>query len=162
MSVTRTISDAASAMKSRSQVTVRASLHEVAPWVSDLGRYGQWMPLVHSATPDGPDVWQVELRAKVGVFARSKRLRMRRVVAESSRWVFERDENDGRRHSMWRLEAHLENSDSAAASTSASSCTVTMSLEYAGSLWTGGILDRVLAAQIEDGKKGLAALVEAH
>lgn len=148
-------------MKSRSFVTVNASLAEVAPWVSDLGRYGQWMPLVHSAVPDGPDAWQVELRAKVGVFARSKRLRMRRVEAASSRWVFERDENDDRRHSMWRLEAVL--SDVVVSEVGGSpqgSCTVTMTLEYGGSLWTGGILDRVLAAQIEDGKKGLAALVE--
>ncbi|MFM9083467.1 MAG: hypothetical protein ACKOQ7_06230 [Actinomycetota bacterium] len=36
---------------------------------------------------------------------------------------------------------------------------VTMVLEYGGSLWTGGILDRVLASQIDAGKEGLARLV---
>lgn len=148
-------SDGLRPVKTRSSVDLATSPDRVAPFVSDLGRYVEWMPLVHAATLDGPGVWQVELRAKVGVFARSKRLRMRRVVAEPDRWVFERDENDGRRHSMWRLEVRI---DSTPGSTG-TGCTVTMSLEYAGSLWTGGVLDRVLAAHIEDGKSGLAALV---
>ena len=138
-------------MRTQSSVVLEASLEEVAPFVSDLGRYSEWMPLVHEATAEGHDVWRIELRAKVGVFARSKRLRMRRVVAEPRRWVFERDEDDGRRHSMWRLSVDLD--------PDSTRCTVTMTLEYGGSLWTGGILDRVLAAHIEDGKSGLADLV---
>lgn len=138
-------------MRTRSSVVLDARRDDVALYVSDLGRYSEWMPLVHEAVPDGVDLWRVELRAKVGVFARSKRLRMRRVVADADRWVFERDENDGRRHAMWRLEVDLE--------PIADTCRVTMTLDYGGSLWSGGILDRVLASHIEDGKRGLASLV---
>lgn len=138
-------------MRIRSSVDLEAGSDAVVPFVSDLGRYGEWMPLVHEALPDGDDLWRVELRAKVGVFARSKRLRMRRTVAEPRRWVFERDEDDGRRHATWRLEVELDGD--------ADRCAVTMTLDYGGSLWTGGILDRVLAAQIDEGKRGLAALV---
>ena len=140
-------------MRSESSVDVPAGAGAVAPWVSDLGRYPEWMPLVHEAVPDGDDLWRVELRARVGVFARSKRLRMRRTVAESDRWVFERDEDDGRRHATWRLEVRLSPVDPGTR--------VTMTLTYEGSLWTGGILDRVLAAQIEAGKNGLATVVGA-
>lgn len=138
-------------MRSESSVDVPVAAEVVAPWVCDLGRYPQWMPLVHEAVPDGDDLWRVELRARVGVFARSKRLRMRRTAADANRWVFERDEDDGRRHATWRLEVRLAPTDPGTR--------VTMTLAYEGSLWTGGILDRVLAAQIEAGKSGLAAVV---
>jgi hypothetical protein len=37
-----------------------------------------------------------------------------------------------------------------------------MDLAYGGSLWTAGVLDRVLAANIEAGKSGLAAAVSAR
>ena len=36
---------------------------------------------------------------------------------------------------------------------------VTIDLHYGGSLWTAGVLDRVLAAQIDAGKTGLARAV---
>jgi hypothetical protein len=39
------------------------------------------------------------------------------------------------------------------------STTVSIDLEYGGSLWTAGVLDRVLAAQIEAGKAGLGRAV---
>lgn len=140
-------------VRNESSVEVPVSAAAVAPWVSDLGRYPEWMPLVHEAVPDGEHLWRVELRARVGVFARSKRLRMHRTVAEGNRWVFERDEDDGRRHATWRLEVRLDPVDPGTR--------VTMTLSYEGSLWTGGILDRVLAAQIEAGKSGLVAVVGA-
>lgn len=123
----------------------------VAPWVSDLGRYPEWMTLVHSAQSIDDDTWDVELRAKVGVFARSKRLRMRRTSHTAAKVVFERREDDGRLHAPWVLEVLLDEQGS--------SCTVTMNLEYAGSLWTAGVLDRVLAHHIEAGKEGLARVV---
>ncbi|MFM9227029.1 MAG: hypothetical protein ACKOQ1_10490 [Actinomycetota bacterium] len=81
---------------------------------------------------------------------------MRRTIADAGRWVFERDEDDGRRHAMWRLEVRVEPLMTGA---TPEQNRVTMVLEYGGSLWTGGILDRVLASQIDAGKEGLARLV---
>lgn len=138
-------------MRAASSVTLAAPLPEVREWVRDLSRYPQWMPLVHSAaTDDTGDAWTVELRAKVGVFARSKRLRMVRTVDEENRVVFERRERDGRVHATWTLEATLV--------PEGSGCTVGMEMHYGGSLWTAGVLDRVLAHHIEEGKKGLASV----
>jgi hypothetical protein len=107
--------------------------------------------MVHDADAMGDDVWNVELRAKVGVFARSKRLRMKRTVNTSQHIVFERDEIDGKRHSPWTMAVALQATEAG--------CVVTVDLSYGGSLWTAGILDRVLAAQVEAGKTGLARVV---
>lgn len=109
------------------------------------------MPLVFSATSSEVDVWDVELRAKVGVFARSKRLRMRRTVDSDSLYVFEREETDGRRHSPWLMRVSVVPSEEGSL--------VTIDLSYGGNLWTAGVLDRVLASQVDAGKKGLASLV---
>lgn len=110
------------------------------------------MPLIHSIEPDGSDVWIVELRAKVGVFARSKRIRMRRTVNSDTQIVFERDENDGRTHSPWTLSVDLqEQSDHT---------TVTMHLSYGGTLWTAGVLDRILGMQVETGKANLVKKIQ--
>lgn len=136
-----------------SSVTLAVSADVVSEWVDDLSRYVAWMPLVHSVVPAGAGIWDVELRAKVGVFARSKRLRMRRTVHTTGRVVFERDEDDGRVHAPWTLEVLIEDRGSA--------CAVTMNLEYGGNLWTGGVLDRVLAHHVELGKEGLARVVQA-
>jgi len=150
-------------MRTESSVDLAAPVASIAPLVSDLARYREWMPLVHEATPGGEGLWWVELRARVGVFARSKRLRMRRTIADAGRWVFERDEDDGRRHAMWRLEVRVEPLMTGATPehnrATPEQNRVTMVLEYGGSLWTGGILDRVLASQIDAGKEGLARLV---
>jgi hypothetical protein len=35
-----------------------------------------------------------------------------------------------------------------------------MEMAYGGTLWTAGILDRVLASQVEAGKAGLARVVQ--
>lgn len=109
------------------------------------------MPLIHSVTPAGQDIWDVELRAKVGLLARSKRLRMRRTTNTPELMVFERDESDGRKHSSWTLIVRNVASDKG--------CTVTMEMSYGGTLWTAGILDRVLMSQVEAGKAGLKRVV---
>jgi len=132
-------------------VELNVSVDAVRPYVSDLARYPQWMPLVHSADASGEDAWDVELRAKVGVFARSKRLRMKRTVFSDSLLVFERDEIDGRRHSPWLMRVSLAPSEAGSI--------VTIDLSYGGNLWTAGVLDRVLASQVDAGKKGLANVV---
>jgi hypothetical protein len=129
--------------------------------LDDLGRYPQWMDLVHDVTelaptPDGRRAWDVELRAQVGPLARSKRLRMVRTVHEPT-WtvVFEREEVDDRRHSPWVLQSKLAPSGTA-------EIEVTMTLSYGGNLWTGAVLERVLDDHVERGASALASLVAAR
>ena len=129
-------------------------------FVDDLDRYPAWMDLVHRVQPltgddDSAPAWQVELRARVGPLARSKRLRMQRTVhdTEARRVVFERAEADGKRHSEWVLSAEVGRREGRS--------TLAMHLHYGGALWTGGVLERVLADQIGNGRDRLAALVSA-
>lgn len=147
-------------MKTGSRVTLPAGTDVTEPWVADLARYVNWMPLVHravadSATDDGLPAWEVELRAKVGPFARSKRLRMVRTRESRDRgttcFVFERRERDGAVHSPWVMTVNVVGDDR--------TCSVQIDLEYGGSLWTAGVLDRVLAAHINEGKNGLVRVV---
>jgi hypothetical protein len=127
--------------------------------VDDLSAYPAWMDLVHEVDEEPPSddrrVWNVELQAQVGPFARSKRLRMVRVVHEPSRRVvFERDEIDGRQHSPWTLAATLGPGSSDPGDTR-----LTMTLTYGGNLWTGAVLQRVLDDHIERGAAALSALL---
>ena len=131
--------------------------------VDDLALYPGWVDLVHRAEPLSTGewdvvsdaVWQVELRARLGPLARSKRLRMKRtehdVVAHHV--VFARTEADARRHSAWVLTADVK--------PAAAGSALTMHLHYGGALWTGGVLERALADQITNGQARLAALVSA-
>lgn len=139
-------------MKYSSSVDVPVASNSVRPFVEDLVAYPAWMPMVHEVAAVGEGVWSVELRAKVGVFARSKKLRMRRTMNEENIIVFERDEDDGRQHSPWVMRVSL--------SPSATGTNVTIDLSYGGSLWTAGILDRVLASQVDAGKAGLVRAVQ--
>ena len=144
------------------RVDVHASLEapcspeELFAFVDDLGRYPAWIGLVHAADPmdaDGEPEWQVELRARLGPLARSKRLRMRRTVHDTAAHVavFERHEVDGKQHSPWVLRAEVSPSSEGAA--------LQMHLHYGGGLWTGGVLERALADQITNGRERLLALV---
>jgi uncharacterized membrane protein len=145
-------------MKIERTVVLRAASKDVFEFVDDLGRYPQWMDLVHdvSEVPEGDQrSWEVELRAQVGPLARSKRLRMTRTIHEPThRVVFERAEVDGRRHSPWVLESVLV--DQVSGETE-----LTMTLAYGGSLWTGAVLERVLDDHVERGARALAGLIEA-
>ncbi len=129
--------------------------------VDDLSAYPAWMDLVHDVEEVAGDrrTWEVELRAQVGPFARSKRLRMVRTVHDPvRRVVFERVEVDGRRHSPWVLTATLH-PDSHADSSAARETTLTMTLSYGGNLWTGAVLQRVLDDHVERGAAALRALL---
>ena len=107
-----------------------------------------------SAPSDGQPAWDVELQAQVGPFARSKRLRMVRVVHEPVfRVVFERAETDGRQHSPWRLSVLLDSTEAAGETA------ITMQLTYGGNLWTGAVLERVLDDHVERGAAALSALL---
>lgn len=125
-------------------------------FVDDLGAYPQWVDLVHRADRvDGADdIWQIELRARIGPLARSKRLRMRRVVHDPDRCVveFHREEVDGRRHSPWVMRAEV--------SQRGSTSVLQVHLHYGGALWTGGVLERALTDQITSGRERLARLVD--
>jgi len=137
--------------------TIPGSPEQVFSLVDDLGAYPSWMELVHGVTVAEPagiqPAWDVELRAQVGPFARSKRLRMVRVVHEPHhRVVFERIEVDGRRHSPWILRASLRE-------LGRDEVELVMTLEYGGALWTGAVLQRVLDDHVERGTAALRALV---
>ena len=127
-----------------------ARLHRA---MSDLSAYTQWLDIVYRAEADnennGEDaVWNVQLRGKVGPFARSKNLRMVRTVnIAGSRVVFERKELDGRSHSAWVLTVDI--------SPKGEGSTVAVHLHYGGTLFTGGVLERLLADQITRGQQRL-------
>lgn len=141
---------------------VRASLEaECDPqrlfgFVDDLGAYEHWVDLVHRAerVEGADDVWQVELRARIGPLARSKRLRMRRVVHDPDRFVveFHRDEVDGKQHAAWVMRATVTRRGSTSL--------LEVHLHYGGALWTGGVLERALAEQITNGRERLTRLVD--
>lgn len=142
-------------MRSTESVLITAEPSRIYPFVDDLGVYPRWLPLVHEATAEpgaDPAAWDVELRARVGPFARSKQLRMVRVEAEPDRRVvFERAETDGRDHARWALRVELHDRDAATE--------VVMHLAYDGGLWVPGVLGAVLDDQVRRGRAGLADLV---
>lgn len=118
---------------------VAATAGRVATIIGDLATYPDWLNLVTAAalvgSDEGRDAWLVTIRAKVGPFARSKKLRMVCTVDSQteagSTFRFERQELDGRDHSAWTLDAAVSPDPT---NTSASS--VTMDLRYEGGLWT--------------------------
>lgn len=146
-------------MRTSETIDIAAPPPAVYEHVSRLDAYPLWLPLVHEAIPvagSGPGerhpAWEVELRARVGPFARSKRLRMERVEAIADRLaVFDRAEVDGRDHARWALRAELE--------TTSTGTRLTMHLAYDGGLWTAGVLERVLEEEIRRGREGLTALI---
>ncbi len=127
----------------------------VYPLVADLTRYPEFLDIVHRVEPvaDGaegePPAWLVTLRAKIGPFARSKRLRMVRTVADEGRQArFERAEVDGRSHSAWVLEASLGPAPSPTGDGGGGGSTLTMRLAYSGGLWSSA-LDGLLRSQVD-------------
>jgi hypothetical protein len=127
------------------------------PWIDDLARYPEWLDIVPRAVavdarPDdaGP-AWSVDLRGRLGPFARAKRLRMVRTALDAPRRVrFERQEHDGRQHSPWVLEAELTDHGGGTR--------LTMHLHYGGRLWMP-VLDRLLSDEIERSRPRLLARV---
>lgn len=141
------------------QLTAPCDPSTLFGYVDDLDRYPPWMDLVHAVERIGDEaLWDVELQATIGPFARSKRLRMRRtehVVDELV--VFERDESDGRHHSAWTLRADLVPLDVPERFVTE----LTMRLSYEGSLWSGAVLQRVLDDKVAAGSRALLDLVTA-
>lgn len=137
----------------------------VRSYVEDLSSYPAWMRLVHQVQRlDGDDAaWSVELRARLGPFARSKRLRMvRREPSECDaadgtceRIVFERREDDGRHHAPWILTLELTTLEDAGTR-------LRVHLHYGGRLWSAGVLDRILDEEIDRARGELLRLLDAH
>jgi hypothetical protein len=130
---------------------------ELFVWVDDLARYPRWLDIVPRAVPvathadDDRPAWSVDLRGRLGPFARAKRLRMVRTASEPGRHArFERVEHDGREHSAWVLDALID--------ATADGSRLTMGLHYGGRLWMP-VLDRVLADEIERSRPRLLACV---
>jgi hypothetical protein len=129
--------------------------------VRDLSRYPTWLSIVPRAEPEAGEgeptgdgavrAWSVELRAKVGPLARSKRLRMVRTLDDDDHVRFERDELDGRQHSPWVLDARIAPTDGGSR--------VSMSLHYGGALG-GSFVERMLRDEIEASRPRLRALAE--
>lgn len=126
--------------------------------VADLGLYPSWLDIVPRAVADATDgdeqAWIVDLRGRLGPFARSKRLRMVRTTDDApTSVVFERRERDGRSHSPWVLRADVEPVDG-----DEPASRLTMHLHYGGGLW-GPVLERILGDEIERSKPRLLALL---
>ena len=134
-------------------VEVPVSVEKLFAYVADLANYPSWLEFVHkveaiSDAEDSDASWLVELRARLGVLARSKRLRMTQIVCEAPRLVvFERREQDARRHAEWTLRATV--------SATATGAKLETNLHYSGSLFTGGLLERALTDQIATGRERL-------
>jgi len=134
-------------------VEVPVSVEKLFDYVADLANYSSWLEFVHKVELVGESTetdatWHVELRAKLGVLARSKRLRMTRTLCEHPKVVvFERREQDSRRHSEWILRATV--------SQTATGAKLETNLHYSGNLFTGGMLERALSDQIATGREKL-------
>ena len=134
-------------------VEVPVSVEKLFDYVADLANYSSWLEFVHKVELVGESIetdvtWLVELRAKLGVLARSKRLRMTRTLCEHPKLVvFERREQDSRRHSEWILRATV--------SQTATGAKLETNLHYSGNLFTGGMLERALSDQIATGREKL-------
>jgi hypothetical protein len=138
-------------MDIRVDVELPCSVAKILPFIDDLAQYPSWMGLVHTVISEGEDVWQVELRGKIGPFARSKRLRMIQVETSEPHHIrFERQENDGRSHSDWVLDAQVTEVGSAS--------TLNMTLQYSGRLFSS-VVERALHDEIEASKQRLRKLV---
>jgi len=128
----------------------------VFAWVRDLGAYPRWLDIVTRADPEGPgdaDAWTVDLRARLGPFARAKRLRMVRTEHDAPTAVaFERVEHDNRSHSSWVLRAEV-------APGAGSGSRLTMRLHYGGGLG-GPVLERLLRDTINRSRPKLLALLD--
>jgi hypothetical protein len=141
-------------LKLTAEVDAPVPSERLYPFVFDLARYPEWLGIVQRARPLADGVWIVDLRGRLGPFARSKRLRMVRTVAEApSLVVFERAEDDGRQHSPWTLRAEVVPHPGGSH--------LTMHLSYGGAL-LGAVIERILRDEIDDARRRLIELVAAE
>lgn len=129
-------------------------LHSI---VSDLGTYSSWLGIVadvettESVDGDPGPAWLVTLRAKIGPFARSKRLRMTRTSLTDDIVVFERREIDERDHSNWKLTSTVSEGEAGSH--------LAMDLSYDGRLWDTP-LEVLLQSEAADASERLDAYAQ--
>ncbi len=141
---------------------IAAASPEVFAVVSDLTTFPDWLDLVHRVEPidvvesDPGPAFAVTLRATVGPFARSKRLRMCRTECDPAlgHAAFERRETDGRDHAAWIMSAHVSPAPTAD-DAATRRCSVSIRLQYEGRMWSG-LLDGVLDKAVERAARKLA------
>ena len=134
------------------EVDLPVSTRVLESVIGDLTTYPRWMGLVHSVSPaDDLGGHRVELRGKIGPFARSKVLRMER-MDDADRIRFVRRELDGRAHGRWELEAEITSSRTSSEST------LTMTLLYEGRWWTS-VVEKLLSEEVEASKIRLRDVV---
>jgi len=142
------------------QRTIRADLdasaEDVFATLADLSTYPGWLEIVIDARPAPPasadpgPAWFVTLRAQVGPFSRSKRLRMvRNNQKPHSAIRFVRSEVDGRRHSNWTLDVTTAGDHP---------CALCVELRYEGRLWTAP-LEAILGSEATGAVPRLEGLV---
>lgn len=149
-------------MKIVVQHDIDAPPHDVLEWVSDLARFPHWTKVLYRVfdepvdgprRPDAPRAWQVELRGKIGPFARSKRLRMVEEPTGTDGHIrFRRQEIDATDHGTWILDVKVERGRTSASSH------LTAVFEYDGRLWSAAV-ERLLRDEIESSKRRLSELV---
>jgi len=138
-------------MDLRIELATVATPDRLFSFVDDLADYPAWMGLVHAVGVAGDGAWNVELRGRIGPFARSKKLRMSRTVFDVPNHArFERSETDGRQQGRWVLDAKVVPTNSGA--------TRTMDLHYSGRLWSA-VVERALLDEVEASKSRLTALL---
>jgi hypothetical protein len=120
--------------------------------MADLTTYPEWMGLVHRVETTEPapggrsPAYLVDLRARLGPVARSKRLRMVRADLDPGRSVrFEREEVSGRDTSQWVMAAEAEEGR------------LSVRLRYDGHLWARA-LEQALELAIRRDRPRLLAL----
>jgi hypothetical protein len=144
------------------ELVAPCGVEELFVWVGDLTRYPEWLDIVPVALPAEPHpedrgpAWSVDLRGQMGPFARSKRLRMVRVLHAPPLSVrFERVEHDGRDHSAWALQADVEPLETENAHPAS---LLRMRMHYGGALG-GPIVEKLLADEITRSGPRLLALL---
>lgn len=138
-------------------VSIDAPLEAIMPVVADLTTYPSWLGLVYAAErvataeTDTNEVYMVTLRAKIGPFARSKKLRMLRSELTDQSVRFDRAETDGRQHSNWTMTIDVSPVESGGSA-------LEIALDYDGDLWSGP-LQLILDAQSDLAGQKLDAYV---
>lgn len=142
--------------------------------VSNLDTYPEWLDIVSSvevadphADDEGP-AWYITLRAQLGRFARSKRLRIVLIATDpGSKAIFARRERDDRDHADWDMVAIVSSIASSGADANegedagGSGSRLELDLSYSGGLWSN-VLDAVLGDEVDQALERLPAYALSH
>lgn len=155
----------------RHVTTIEAPRCQVIAVLRQVDTYDRWLDFVHRVDRDAtgsadPPAWYFTLRARIGPFARSKRLRVVETAKSADlgndgvdRVRLERQERDGRDHAPWIFDAELTDCDPDDASDgmTGTATEVTLTLTYGGRLWTSA-LNPVLDHQLQAATRQLETL----